>query len=257
MSVYWILVTVTEWYRTKSSMQLWLYFLSLLCSPSEVNNSLFIHQISLLCLEQTPGSEAGINWSINDRWILPISISIIFQGTFNMPWSLMTWGAIALLPLRRKACYELVSLLKSIALGRVWTREHWASTITITTPRTTCIYVEVCACVCNLCTQVFMQHRLCVYVQLVYRTLQYSRDTTCAFGRWPAKISALRPANLPGDFHVVLSAHPCQCRYGTFNYPSISSPIHYSLIIMPFNATQSQLLTTSLKSNKLSYPYVL
>jgi hypothetical protein len=144
-----------------------------------------------------------------------------------MPWSLMTWGAIALLPLWRKACYELVSFLKSIALGRVWTREHWTSTITITTPRTICMYVQVCTCVCNLCTKILCSTGY-VFMYSLYTEHCNPVVTTCAFGRWPAKISALRPANLPGDFHVVLSAPPCQCRYGTFNY--LSYPLQFSIL---------------------------
>jgi hypothetical protein len=56
------------------------------CAPHvSYNHSRFIHQRSLLGLQQISSSEEGRNWARNGRWILPISISTIPQGIFHKP----------------------------------------------------------------------------------------------------------------------------------------------------------------------------
>jgi hypothetical protein len=69
--------------------------------PSNCNNFLIYlapHLVlitphsSTLVAAETPSSKVGRKQERHGHWILPISISIIPQGIFNMLWKLMTWG---------------------------------------------------------------------------------------------------------------------------------------------------------------------
>jgi hypothetical protein len=62
--------------------------------------------------------EARRNWARNGRWILPVSISLIPQGIFNMPQKSYDMAPPVLLTLRTKSCCGILSPLKeSLAAG--------------------------------------------------------------------------------------------------------------------------------------------
>lgn len=79
-------------------------------------------------------------------------------------------------------------------------------------------------------------------------------DTCCLLGK--SGVHTWRPALLRTGLLWCASLSPSKCWDSTFNLSmaaSISSPIHYLLIVLPFNYTQTEVLTAllnTLKQNK-------
>jgi hypothetical protein len=133
-----LLSTVTGWYRTKRPMQLRplsdvsYYLLS-------SNHSRFIHQNSLLWLQQKHlVAKRGEIWR-KCTWILPISISVYTSRVLQHAVKSYDMGPSDLLPIRRKSYCGFVSPLnihRSRPSFYPWTLGPMSSTITIAPPRT-------------------------------------------------------------------------------------------------------------------------